>query len=112
MRQYMVIASIFLLFGTFVGLRHTTVLAQDDDGGNGWDTRGQDGHYHNPSTGEIMDDSCNMHHDNPHPCHCNRANPDANCDPNKPDTEKPSPGEKCRTYCRNNDCHCQPDCAS
>lgn len=107
MKQSSAIFAIFLMFGTFIGLRHGTVLAQED--GGSWDTRGPDGHYHNPNTGEVMDEQCNMHHDNPHPCHCNRSDPDESCDPSKPQQH---PSDKCRTYCRTGDCHCQPDCPS
>ena len=101
-----VIVAIFLLFGTLIGLRQTPVLAQDD---GGWDTRGPDGHYHNPNTGEVMADSCNRHADNKHPCNCHKSDPEANCDPAKHDVD---PGTQCQTYCRKNDCHCVPDCPS
>ena len=78
-----------------------TMLAQE--GG-----RGDDGHYHNPVTGEVQPDMCATHEGDTHPCQCERA---TNCAGGGPNSAQ-DPGAKCQTYCRKSACSCvTPGCS-
>jgi hypothetical protein len=75
---------------------------QSDDG------RGSDGHFHDPNTGEVQPEHCNNGFENKHKCECQRASQN-NCDKDDPDAN--IPGKMCKTYCRQNDCHCHNSCS-
>jgi hypothetical protein len=78
---------------------------QDDRG----DKRGPDGHFHNPSTGEVQPDSCDNTAHNKHKCDCERG--DMEC-ASHPDENRDHPRSKCQTYCRPKACRCANPCDS
>jgi hypothetical protein len=75
---------------------------QSDDG------RGPDGHFHDPNTGEVQPDHCDNGFQNKYKCACQRAAAEK-CD--EQDDNANQPGKMCKTYCRNNDCHCHNSCS-
>jgi hypothetical protein len=69
------------------------------------DSRGPDGHFHDPVTGVEQPDQCDNSFKNKTPCTCEKAQ-------DKCDSNPANPGAKCKTYCRINDCHCVNSCTS
>jgi hypothetical protein len=68
--------------------------------------RGKDGHYHDPYTGEAQPDMCDNSFKNSHPCECVKTKK-TECD------DQPThPGQMCKTFCREKDCHCAGVCTS
>jgi hypothetical protein len=72
------------------------------------DSRGPDGHFHDPVTGVVQPDQCDNSFKNKTPCTCEKAQDKQD----KCDSNHANPGAKCKTYCRRDDCHCVNSCTS
>jgi len=69
------------------------------------DSRGKDGHFTDPYTGEDQPDFCDNMAKNTHPCKCNHANEQCSYPQGMPDNT-------CTTRCRPKACKCVNSCTS
>jgi hypothetical protein len=66
------------------------------------ESRGKDGKFHDPETGEVQPDTCNNSFKNTHPCECEKT---------KVCGTKLEHDRTCQVYCRKDACRCLAECS-